>query len=65
MLLTEEMKTQMRVPYALRRVPEKSFNCLLPSPEHPQPGDIIVASLERIGKNASLELANGRPCTLH
>lgn len=65
MKFTEEMKTQMRIPYALRRVPEKSFTCLLPIPEHPQPGDIVLARLEKIGKNTRLELTNGRPCTLH
>ncbi len=55
----------VRIPYALRRVPETSFAGLLPCPEAPQSGDIALAVLEKIGKNARLELANGRPCALH
>ena len=64
-ILTEEMKTIMRIPYALRRVPPESFACLLPVTPSPLPGDIALAQLLRIGKNARLELTNGRPCNLH
>lgn len=60
-----EMKKSMRVPYALRRIPDANFACLLPCPKFPQPGDIALARLEKIGKNASLELTNGRRCALH
>jgi hypothetical protein len=38
---------------------------LLPMPLSPRAGDIVLAKLEKIGKNATLELANGRRCTLH
>src|SRR5712692_2232667 len=55
----------IRVSYALRRIPEASFACLLPCPEFPRPGDIVLAQLEKIGKNATLELTNGRRCALH
>ncbi len=60
-----ELIAEMRLPYALRRVPTASFRKLLPLPEIPQPGDIAVAEIESIGKNARLELACGRLCTLH
>jgi hypothetical protein len=65
MALIGEMKTQMRIPYALRRVPEESFACVVPVPGTVEPGDIALARLEKIGKNAGLELAYGRRCTLH
>ena len=63
--LTDETKTNMRVSYALRWVPRPSMATLLPCPVSPQAGDIALAKLEKIGKNATLELANGRRCTLH
>src|SRR5213594_3490763 len=63
--LAEEMKAEMRVPYALRRVPKSKFATLLSQPTHPQPGDIALARLEKIGKNTRLELAEGRAATLH
>jgi hypothetical protein len=63
--LTDEMRTNLRVSYALRWVPRASIATLLPSPISPQAGEIVLAKLEKIGKNATLELANGRRCTLH
>jgi hypothetical protein len=63
--LTPAMKNRMRMPYVLRRVPEKSFASLLPLSGHPCPGDIALAQLEKIGRNANLELSNGRRCSLH
>jgi hypothetical protein len=65
MILTNEMKKNLRIPYALRRVSEASFACLLPHSASPQPGDIVLARLEKIGKNAHLELTDGRRCALH
>src|SRR5262245_41483960 len=58
-------KESFRVPYALRRVPSERMVSLLPVPEAPLPGDIALAQLESIGKNARLELASGRAATLH
>ena len=63
--MTDEMKASMRVSYALRWVPIQSLATLLPCPPSPKAGDIVLARLERIGKNGTLELANGRRCTLH
>jgi hypothetical protein len=63
--LTTEMASTLRVPYALRRVPESKLACLLPCPESPEPGDIVLARLEKIGKNTRLELASGRTSNLH
>src|SRR5258708_39675178 len=63
--LTDEMKANMRVSYALRWVPRASMATLRPCPASPQAGDIVLAKLEKIGKNATLELANGRRSNLH
>src|SRR5579871_3578977 len=65
MTLTNEMRTNLRLSYALRRVPEASFACLMPCLDPPQLGDIVLARIEKIGKNAHLELTDGRRCTLH
>src|SRR5262245_17655693 len=54
-----------RISYVLRRVPRTRFSTLLPQPGRPQPGDIVLARLEKIGKNTRLELAEGRAATLH
>jgi hypothetical protein len=55
----------MRVPYAARHVDPELFQTLLGVPAKPKAGDLALARLERIGKNARIELANGRACTLH
>jgi hypothetical protein len=59
------MRRDLRVPYGLRRVPLDRLAALQPMNTDPQMGDIVVASVEKIGKNTRIELANGRPCTLH
>ena len=64
-LLTDEVKRDMRVSYALRRVPSHCMSALLPCPRAPKAGDVMLARLDKIGKNATLELANGRRCNLH
>jgi hypothetical protein len=53
MLLTDEMKTKLRIPYALRRVPETSFVHLLPTPALPSIGDVALAEVMQIGKNTA------------
>ncbi len=63
--LTDETKANMRFSYALRWVVRANMATLLPCPVFPQAGDMALAKLEKIGKNATLELANGRRCTLH
>jgi hypothetical protein len=65
MYLTDDIKNSMRISYALRRVPQSNFATLLPLPASPQRGDLALAKLEKIGKNAAVELANGRRCALH
>jgi hypothetical protein len=64
-MIGDEMKERMWVPYVLRLVPEASFACLKPVPESPMSGMIAVATLKQIGKNSRLELANGRIASLH
>lgn len=63
--LSELVLRAVRIPYALRRVPLSSFARLVALPAAPEPGHIALAGLEKVGKNARLELTNGRPCTLH
>lgn len=65
MCLTDEMKSALRRPFALRRIPEDRISCLLPCPPSPEPGDVVIARLEMIGKNTRLELASGRACNLY
>jgi hypothetical protein len=55
----------MRVSYALRHVPESSFHYLLPRPEPPSVGDIVLARVESIGKTAALDMNTGRRCAVH
>ncbi|PYT72664.1 MAG: DUF1611 domain-containing protein [Acidobacteria bacterium] len=65
MAMNEDMKTNARFPYALRRVPQEHLACLLPCSEPPQPGDIALAKVEKIGRNTNLELPSGRRCALY
>jgi hypothetical protein len=58
-------RREIRMPYVLRRVPEASFSFLLSSSGQPQPGDVALARLEKIGRNTNLELSNGRRSSLH
>lgn len=64
-LLTKEMKAMLRLPYALRHVPVARIASLLPYAGSPRPGDVVLAKLEKIGKNTRLELASGRTCNLY
>lgn len=63
--LTDEMKRDMRVSYALRRIPSQHMSTLLSGPQAPRVGNVVLARLEKVGKNTTLELVNGRRCSLH
>src|ERR1700730_19358258 len=63
--LTAAIRNRMRLPYVLRRVPENSFSSLLPLSGHPSPGDVALAQLEKIGRNANLDLPNERRARFH
>lgn len=63
--IPQELSVAMRIPYAMRRVPEASIRTLLPVPSDPRPGDLALARVEKVGKNTSLELSNGRRAALH
>jgi hypothetical protein len=65
MLLTNEMKEKIRIPYALRHIPERAFVHLLRCSTLPAIGDVALAEVKRIGKNTALELSTGRRCALH
>lgn len=62
---TSDWKTQARIPYALRHVPDESLSCLLPCADSTRPGDIALARVEQLGRNTHLELRDGRRCSLH
>ena len=62
--LNAARRSDIRMPYALRRIPEQIFS-LLPLVSTPKAGDIALAQIDKIGRNANLELANGRRCSLH
>jgi hypothetical protein len=55
----------MRIPYSLRHIPREDFAGLKNIPETPEPGDVVLASLVKIAKNSTLELNDGRRCSLH
>jgi hypothetical protein len=64
LVMNEELKANIRIPYALRRIPRDSIASLLPFSQSPQSGDIVLTRLEEIGRHTRLELASGRPITL-
>src|SRR5437868_6448740 len=63
--IADELRLSVRRPYAVRRVPEDRLVQVLPYPVNPKVGDIVLAAVESIGKNTTLELTDGRRCTLH
>jgi hypothetical protein len=63
--LSDDTRANMRISYVLHRVPQASFACLLPISAYPDPGDVALARVEKIGKNTNLELTSGRRCSLH
>jgi hypothetical protein len=65
MSVFDEVNGQVRVPYALRRLSPARFTALLPCPQTPRAGDIALAVVEKVSKNASIELSDGRRSTIH
>src|SRR5262245_12566561 len=55
----------VRIPYALRSVPADRLVGVGDGPTNPQPGDIVLTHVKKIGRNTRLELADGRASTLH
>jgi hypothetical protein len=49
----------------LRRVPTSGMCLVVPRKFPPSAGDVVLAQVEKIGKNARLELPSGRPRTIH
>src|SRR3954452_10065888 len=60
-----DLLSSARRPYAVRRVPEEHLTYMLPYPTQPTVGDVVIAAVESIGKNTTLELTDGRRCALH
>ena len=64
-VLSEEIKSRMKVSYVARRIPHAALHMQLGIPADPASGDVMLARVEKIGKNTTLELVEGRRCTLH
>ncbi|HEX9069096.1 MAG TPA: hypothetical protein VF807_10025 [Ktedonobacterales bacterium] len=64
-LISSDLKARMRVPYALRGVPDASLASIVPLTRPYAQGDIVLTQVEKIGKNTGLELTTGRRSTLH
>ncbi|PAY08669.1 MULTISPECIES: hypothetical protein [Bradyrhizobium] len=60
-----QLMRMVRIPYSLRHVPCDSLYGLVDVPRSPEPGDVVVASVENVAKNSTLELNNGRRASLH
>src|SRR5215510_1733893 len=63
--LTRAGGPHVRIPYALRRVPADRLASVGAAPTKPQAGDVVLARVDKIGRNTRLELSDGRPSTLH
>ncbi len=63
--LDEGSKELIKHSYALRRVPGADLVHVLPLSESPGVGEVLLARLEKIGKNTRIELADGRMANLH
>src|SRR5437660_7816835 len=63
--LAEAVRSTLRISYALRRVPTSHLHRLLPRPDVPQVGDIVLTRVVSLGKNMALDLTGGRRCKLH
>ena len=46
--------------FSTRRVPSSAMRCLIDGDVRPQPGDLVLARVDEIGKQAKLELTDGR-----
>jgi hypothetical protein len=64
-VISSELRKRMRVAYALRRVPLSAMTHIVPCPSNPSAGTLAIGTLSKIGRNARLELADGRLATLH
>src|SRR5207245_9738321 len=58
--LAEDTKQLTKHSYALRRIPSADLVHVLPLSGSPEAGDVLLARLEKIGKNTRIELADGR-----
>jgi hypothetical protein len=65
MSLSEQAQASLKASYVVRRVPREMLATQLPVPRMPAPGDVVLAHVEKIGRNTSLELVGGRRCALH
>lgn len=57
--------SDVRVPYAARRVKRSDMATLLTEPCRPMAGDLVLARIDGIGQHGHLELAAGRRSRLH
>ncbi|MHB8645549.1 MAG: P-loop NTPase family protein [Thermomicrobiales bacterium] len=60
-----QLYPDIRIPYALRRVPPEEMVRLIPNVTDFGAGEIALARVEKVGKNTTIELATGRRSALH
>lgn len=63
--LSSDLDRSTRIPIAMRLVPPENIVRSIPLPREQAPGDVVVASVEAIGRNARVELVGGRLSHLH
>lgn len=63
--LFEDSDGMLKRSYSTRRVPGADLSLVLPLPKSPKVGDVLLTQLEKIGRNARIELTNGRVAILH
>lgn len=52
--------SQAKRAFSTRRVPRKAYQTLITGDVRPQPGDLVLARIDEIGKHTKLELTDGR-----
>lgn len=63
-VLAASRVARLKTPYTTRRFPSSAFSTLLAGDIAPRVGDLVLASVERLGQHRHLELASGRRARL-
>src|SRR5260221_14674802 len=63
--LAEDSRDLTKHSLALRRIPSTALVYVLPLPESPGAGDVLLPRLGKIGKNTRIELPDGRMANLY
>lgn len=57
-------REQIRIPYALRRIPRSELASVVPKSDGFNAGEVVLAEVESVSKNTYVELATGRRSNL-